>query len=232
MRLSCHEIQVVLNSRAQVVKIKTDLENLIRSLLKNQGLVIGKARGNPFLRWAEELLSEDGLLWEVVRPLLDIREKTGREIATLHRKLLDLARNDENSRRSMTVPGISLRSELTNFGVTKMSAADFVEIGAKSSRLCHWQERYLQKCRDMRGEFCNIRNVREVRRGGGLFIKRNLDDDAFARRKINPAALIVRRTRTNQNDMIIVSLGIVAIMSPCASPNHTSTIKVGLFPAA
>ena len=105
-RLSCHEIQAVLNSRAQLVKIKTDLENLIRGLLKNQGLVIGKARGNTFLRRAEELLSRDGLLWEAVRPLLDIREKIGREIATLHRKLLDLARNDENSRRSMTVPGI------------------------------------------------------------------------------------------------------------------------------
>jgi transposase len=105
-RLSCHEIQAVLNSRAQLVKIKTDLENLIRGLLKNQGLVIGKARGNTFLRRAEELLSRDGLLWEAVRPLLDIREKIGREIATLHRKLLDLAQNDENSRRSMTVPGI------------------------------------------------------------------------------------------------------------------------------
>jgi transposase len=45
-------------------------------------------------------------LWEAVRPLLAVREIVRREIAALHRKLLGLARNDENSRRSMTVPGI------------------------------------------------------------------------------------------------------------------------------
>ena len=104
--LSCHAIRAVLSSRAQLVKIKRDLENQIRGLLKNLGLVIGKAGGNVFRCRAEELLGSQGLLWEAVRPLLDIREKVSREIAALHRKLLDLARNDEDSRRSMTVPGI------------------------------------------------------------------------------------------------------------------------------
>ena len=105
-RLSCHEIRAVLSSRAQLVKIKRDLENQIRGLLKNHGLVIGKAGGNVFHRRAEELLGEQGLLGAAVRPLLDIREKVSREIADLYRKLLSLARNDEDSRRSMTVPGI------------------------------------------------------------------------------------------------------------------------------
>ena len=104
--LSCHEIRAVLSSRAQLVKIKRDLENQIRGLLKNHGLVIGKAGGNVFHRRAEELLGEQGLLAAAVRPLLDIREKVSREIAALYRKLLSLARNDEDSRRSMTVPGI------------------------------------------------------------------------------------------------------------------------------
>jgi len=105
-RLSCHEIRAVLNSRAQLVKIKRDLENQIRGLLKNHGLVIGKAGGNVFHRRVEELLGRHGLLSEAVRPLLEVREKAGREIAALYRKLLGLARNDEHSRRSMTVPGI------------------------------------------------------------------------------------------------------------------------------
>jgi transposase len=104
--LACHEIRAVLSSRAQLVKIKRDLENQIRGLLKNLGLVIGKAGGNVFHRRAEELLGEQGLLAAAVRPLLDIREKVSREIAALYRKLLSLARNDEDSRRSMTVPGI------------------------------------------------------------------------------------------------------------------------------
>jgi transposase len=104
--VSCHEIRAVLSSRAQLVKIKRDLENQIRGLLKNLGLVIGKAGGTVFRRRVEELLGRHGLLWQAVRPLLEVREKVRREIAALYRKLLDLARNDVDSRRSMTVPGI------------------------------------------------------------------------------------------------------------------------------
>ncbi len=82
-RLSCHEIRAVLNSRAQLVKIKRDLENQIRGLLKNLGLVIGKAGGNVFRHRVEELLGGQGLLWQAVRALLEVREKVGRERSPL-----------------------------------------------------------------------------------------------------------------------------------------------------
>ena len=104
--VACHESRAVLNSRALLVKIKRDLENQIRGLLKNLGLVIGKAGGTFFRQRAEELLGGEGLLWESVRPLLEVREKVRREIIALYRKLLELARSDEDGRRSMTVPGI------------------------------------------------------------------------------------------------------------------------------
>jgi len=104
--LPCHEIRAVLNSRALLVKIKRDLENQIRGLLKNLGLRIGKAGGNVFHRRAEELIGEHGLLQDAVRPLLGVRETVRREIASLTRKLLALARDNEESRRLMTVPGI------------------------------------------------------------------------------------------------------------------------------
>ncbi len=112
-RLSCHEIRALLNSRALLVKCKRDLENQIRGLLKNQGLIIGKAGGNVFCHRVEELVGGHGLLWQAVRPLLEIRDKVGREVATLYRKLLDLAREDVGSRRSMTVPGIGPITALT-----------------------------------------------------------------------------------------------------------------------
>ena len=105
-RLSCHEIRAVLNSRALLVKLRRDLENQIRGLLKNQGLIIGQAGGMSFRRRVEELLSRDGLLWHSVRSLLEVRETAGQEIAVLDKTLLRLARNDADSRRSMTVPGI------------------------------------------------------------------------------------------------------------------------------
>ncbi len=104
--VACHEIRAVQNSRAQLVKIKRDLENQIRGLLKNHGLVIGKAGGKVFQRRVEVLAGEQGLLWVAVRPLLEIREIVRREIAGLYRQLMSLAQNNLDSRRAMTVPGI------------------------------------------------------------------------------------------------------------------------------
>ena len=104
--LPCHELRAVLNSGAQLVKTKCDLENQIRGLLKNHGLVIGKAGGNIFRRRAEELVGKYRLLREAVRSLLAVHEVVRREIAGLTRKLLAMARNNDESRRLMTVPGI------------------------------------------------------------------------------------------------------------------------------
>jgi transposase len=104
--LPCHEVRAVLNSRALLVKIKRDLENQIRGLLKNLGLIIGKSGGKVFHRRAEELVVEHRLLQEAVRPLLGVRETVRREIADLTRKLLAMARDNDESRRLMTVPGI------------------------------------------------------------------------------------------------------------------------------
>jgi len=99
-------VRAVLISRAQLVKTKVDLENQIRGLLKNHGLVIGKAGGNIFRRRAEELVGKYRLLREAVRSLLAVHEVVRREIAGLTRKLLALARTNDQSRRLMTVPGI------------------------------------------------------------------------------------------------------------------------------
>jgi transposase len=46
--LDSHAIKALLVSRALLVKIKRDLENQIRGLLKNLGLVIGRAKMNIF----------------------------------------------------------------------------------------------------------------------------------------------------------------------------------------
>ena len=104
--LGCHEVRAVLNSRALLVKIKRDLGNQIRGLLKNLGLIIGKAQGKVFSHRVEELVGGHPLLQQAVRPLLAVREKVSREIGDLDRKLLALVRDDVQSRRLMTVPGV------------------------------------------------------------------------------------------------------------------------------
>ncbi len=104
--IECHEIRAGLNSRALLVKIKRDLSNQIRGVLKNLGLIVGKAYGNVFARRVEELVADHPHLRQAVGPLLSIRERVIREIADFDRQLLAKARASEACRRSMTVPGI------------------------------------------------------------------------------------------------------------------------------
>jgi len=112
-RLSCHAVRAVLNSRALLVKMKGDLENQIRGLLKNLGLIIGKAGGNVFTARVKELVADMPVLQQAVRPLLTVRDSVAVEIAAFDRKLLKLARDDVNSRRLLTVPGIGPITALT-----------------------------------------------------------------------------------------------------------------------
>ena len=84
--LDSHAVKALLASRALLVKIKRDLENQIRGLLKNLGLVIGRAKFNVFAVRAEELIENRPELIAAVRPLLEARkaiERAGRAISTV-----------------------------------------------------------------------------------------------------------------------------------------------------
>lgn len=48
-RLESHAIKALLVGRALLVEIRGEIENQIRGLLKNLGLVIGRARSRPLL---------------------------------------------------------------------------------------------------------------------------------------------------------------------------------------
>ena len=56
--LDSHATKALLVSRALLVKIKRDVENQIRGLLKNLGLVIGRAKMNTFAARAAELAGD------------------------------------------------------------------------------------------------------------------------------------------------------------------------------
>ena len=103
---SSHAIKALLASRALLVKLKRDLENQIRGLLKNLGLVIGRAKMNVFARRAAELLENQPDLAVAALPLLSVRETVEQEIMDLDRKVLRLARRSTQVRRFMTVPGV------------------------------------------------------------------------------------------------------------------------------
>jgi len=104
--LDSHAIKALLIGRALLVKIKRDLENQIRGLLKNLGLVIGRAKMNTFTLRAKELIEDKPTLAAVVEPLLKAREVIEQQVADLDRKVMRLARSEPQVLRFMTAPGI------------------------------------------------------------------------------------------------------------------------------
>jgi transposase len=104
--LDSHAVKALLVSRALLVKIKRDLENQIRGLLKNLGLVIGPAKMNTFALRAEELSEERPELAGAVTPLLNARVAIEQQIADLDRKVMKLARDNAQVQQFMTAPGI------------------------------------------------------------------------------------------------------------------------------
>jgi transposase len=104
--LDSHAVKALLVSRALLVKIKRDLENQIRGLLKNLGLVIGRAKLNVFARRAAELAENRPELAGAIEPLLRARTAIEQQIADLDGKVMQLARNNAQARRLMTAPGV------------------------------------------------------------------------------------------------------------------------------
>jgi transposase len=104
--LGSHSVRALLASRALLVKIKRDLENQVRGLLKNLGLVIGRAKLNVFAVRAEELIEGRPELMAAVRPLLAARNAIEQQVDDLDHKVMRLARNNAQVRRFMTAPGI------------------------------------------------------------------------------------------------------------------------------
>jgi len=89
-----------------LVKIKRDLENQIRGLLKNLGLVVGRAKFNVFAVRTEELIEDRPELAAVISPLLAARKAIEEQVGDLDRKVLKLARHDMQVRSFMTAPGV------------------------------------------------------------------------------------------------------------------------------
>ena len=102
--LNNHAIKALLVGRALFVKIRRDLESQIRDLLKKLGLVIGRGRRGPFVTSVRELIEDK--LQAVIEPLLKARETVAKQTVNVDRKVMRLARSDEQACRFMTMPGV------------------------------------------------------------------------------------------------------------------------------
>ena len=79
--IDSHSVRALLASRALLVKIKRDLENHVRGLLKNLGLVIGRATFNVFAVRAWELIEDRPDLVAAVSPLLEARNAVEQRVS-------------------------------------------------------------------------------------------------------------------------------------------------------
>jgi transposase len=98
--------RALLGAREQLVRMRRDVENQLRGLLKSFGRLMGAARGAAFVVRARELVLGEPVLAGVVEPLLRVREQLVREVEALEAKLVAEAKADPVCRRLTTVPGV------------------------------------------------------------------------------------------------------------------------------
>lgn len=93
--------------------IRGDIENQVRSLIKEYGLLFPRAIGLQFRHQAQELLGDDHQLLSVIAPLLSIHENVCQQQDRFDDQVRRLAKQDETTRRLMTVPGVGVVTALT-----------------------------------------------------------------------------------------------------------------------
>jgi transposase len=98
--------RALLGAREQLVKMRRDVENQVRGLLRGFGRLMGATRGAAFAGRARERLAGEPELAGIVEPLLAVRERLVEEIARLEAKLVAEAKADPVCRRLATVPGV------------------------------------------------------------------------------------------------------------------------------
>jgi transposase len=106
-------IRAILVARSRLVSIRRDIENQVRSMIKEYGLVFPRAIALPFRKKIIELLGGEHQLSAVIEPLLAIHEQVCQQQGKLDNQVRQLARSDEISRRLMTVPGVGVVTALT-----------------------------------------------------------------------------------------------------------------------
>jgi transposase len=111
----------LLTTRAQLVRMRVDLANQIRGVLKPFGLIAGKGGGQPFAERVRALVA-GGPLQEVAEALLAAWQSVGEQIAVLGRRLVAAARQDQAVRRLMTAPGVGALVALTYVSVVDAPA--------------------------------------------------------------------------------------------------------------
>jgi transposase len=105
-------IRAVLVARARLVGIRRNLENQVRSLLKEAGVLFLRAIGGQFRIRVRQLIDDGHILHSVIEGLRAVHEEVEAQQAVLDKRIRTAAKADETSRRLMSVPGVGVVTAL------------------------------------------------------------------------------------------------------------------------
>jgi len=101
-----HASRALLKARVELVRVRQDLENTIRGLLKPFGIRLPRGDRRTLAVRVRTSCAARPALAAATEALLQAREPVMAEIDKLETLLISIARRDETCRRLMTVPGV------------------------------------------------------------------------------------------------------------------------------
>jgi transposase len=108
------EISTIMQGRKTLINQKVQLSNTVRGLMKSYGVRLGPSGEKEFYKKARNRLSE---IFEnaqfIIEHLLNCYEKLCEEIRAIDQKIETLAKEDEDIKRLMTVPGVGIVTAMT-----------------------------------------------------------------------------------------------------------------------
>ncbi len=104
--LSSQKRRALLTARKLLQEKAIAIENDLRGLLRNFGLKVGIVGAVKFEERIRELVDDMPDIREIMEPLLASRQKLRDEFTRLHKKVVDIARDDRTCRLLMTIPGV------------------------------------------------------------------------------------------------------------------------------
>jgi transposase len=102
----CRLWRSLLVARRTVLNEMRSIENVVRAILREGGLKLGKPSRAAFAGRVRELAGGDALVMALVEPLLAILATMGDQLARLTKQVLGIVRGEEVCRRLMSVPGV------------------------------------------------------------------------------------------------------------------------------
>ncbi|MFD2238450.1 IS110 family transposase [Aureimonas populi] len=99
-------IRTLVTARRQLLKMRLQMSNQIRGLMKTFGLLVPKGAGSVFERNVRELLRDDMKLARIILPMLRAWGGIRLRVAELSKQLNGMAREDERCRLLTSVPGV------------------------------------------------------------------------------------------------------------------------------